>query len=86
MIIPKEWRDALPSPSYSVKHLKLSISQSCTRHEIGELVDSFLWISPLEDILSIKCSKKFRPDFEKIFVKVLHLSYNLETYSLCFDR
>lgn len=72
-IIPKEFRETLPSPSYKVKHLMVSISKSFTRDEIGELVDSLLWISPLPDILSIECSNNSKPDFDQISLKVSHL-------------
>ena len=51
----------------------VSISKSFTRDEIGELVDSLLWISPLPDILSIECSNNSKPDFDQISLKVSHL-------------
>ena len=68
-IIPKELRETVSSPSYNVKHLHLyqpSSALSYTRHEINELMDSLLWISPLIDILTIECSCKGFPDFYKI--------------------
>jgi hypothetical protein len=74
VIIPKELRKTISSPSYTVKHLRLSISQSfTTRDEIGELVDSLLWISPLPDILLMECSSKSEHYFDRISIKVLHL-------------
>ncbi|XP_050289693.1 F-box/FBD/LRR-repeat protein At3g26920-like [Quercus robur] len=78
-IIPKELRETLPSPSYNVKHLMVSISKSFTRDEIGELVDSLLWISPLPDILSMECSKNSKPDFDQISLKFFKQSYNCKT-------
>ena len=73
-IIPKEFRETLPSPSYNVKHIMVTISKSHTRDEIGDqLVDSLLWISPLPDILSIECSNNSKPDFDQISLKVSHL-------------
>uniref|UniRef100_A0A7N2LMJ7 At1g61320/AtMIF1 LRR domain-containing protein n=1 Tax=Quercus lobata TaxID=97700 RepID=A0A7N2LMJ7_QUELO len=74
-IIPKEFRETLPSPSYNVKHLMVSISKSFTRDEIGELVDSLLWISPLPDILSMECSKNSKPDFDQISLKMILLEH-----------
>ena len=70
-IIPKELRETVSSPSYNVKHLHLYRSSSSsslfyTRHEINEIMDSLLWISPLLDILTIECSCKGFPDFYKI--------------------
>ena len=84
--IPKELRETLPSPSYNVKHLKLSISQSFPRNEIDKLLDSLLWIFPLPDFLSMKFSYKSFLDFDQITLKVLNLliSYNVETCSLSF--
>ena len=73
VIIPKELRKTISSPSYNVKHLRILIYQSFTRDEIGELVDSLLWISPLPDILSMECSNKSEHDFDQISIKVLHL-------------
>lgn len=73
VIIPKELRETLPLPSYNVKHLKPSISLSVLRDEIGELLDSLLWISPLPDILSMEFSNNSIPDFDHISLKVLHL-------------
>jgi hypothetical protein len=77
VILAKELRECIPSPSYNVKHLKLSIS-SFTRRDISELVDTLLWISPRPDILSIECiSDKSAPEFDKISIKVLHLFISL---------
>lgn len=78
MIIPKELRDTLPSPSYNVKHLKLSIFVSFMSHEIGELLDSLLWISPLPDSLSMKCGDESdSDDIDQIYLKVLQFIYFL---------
>ncbi|GMY34621.1 F-box/FBD/LRR-repeat protein At3g52680-like isoform X1 [Fagus crenata] len=79
-IIPKELRETVSSPSYNVKHLHLyqpSSALSYTRHEINELMDSLLWISPLLDILTIECSCKGFPDFYKITFK---FSYEKPSY------
>ena len=83
-IIPKELRETVSSPSYNVKHLHLYRSSSSsslfyTRHEINEIMDSLLWISPLLDILTIECSCKGFPDFYKITFKVSHFFYFLES-------
>ena len=53
VIAPKELRETLPSPSYNVKQLKLTICDLCEIYEITELVDSLLWIFPLQEILFI---------------------------------
>ncbi|XP_050279352.1 uncharacterized protein LOC126720657 isoform X3 [Quercus robur] len=53
MVIPKELRDIVSSPSYKVKQLKVEISKSFTTHEFIELVDSLLWISPRLELLLI---------------------------------
>ncbi|XP_050280144.1 putative F-box/LRR-repeat protein At4g00320 [Quercus robur] len=53
MVIPKELRDIVSSPSYRVKQLKVEISKSFTTHEFIELVDSLLWISPRLELLLI---------------------------------
>jgi hypothetical protein len=79
VILAKELRECIPSPSYNVKHLKLSVS-SFTRRDISELVDTLLWISPRPDILSIECisgSADSAPEFDKISIKVLHLFISL---------
>jgi hypothetical protein len=57
LIAPKELREILPSPLYNVKQLKLKVWNDWyprMRHEIIELVDSLLWISPLLEILFIE--------------------------------
>ena len=76
VILAKELRECIPSPSYNVKHLKLSIL-SFTRRDISELVDNLLWISPRPDILSIECRNGSAPEFDKISIKVLHLFISL---------
>ena len=76
VILAKELRECIPSPSYNVKHLKLSIF-SFTRRDISELVDNLLWISPRPDILSIECRNRSAPEFDKISIKVLHLFISL---------
>ncbi len=76
VILAKELRECIPSPSYNIKHLKLSIS-SFTRRDISELVDNLLWISPRPDILSIECISRSAPEFDKISIKVLHLFISL---------
>lgn len=53
MVIPKELRDTLSSPSYKVKQLMVQILKSFTADEFIELVDNLLWISPHLELLLI---------------------------------
>ena len=75
MVIPKELRDIVSSPSYKVKQLKVEISKSFTTHEFIELVDSLLWISPLLELLLRKYGKWIDEDkcYETISFKVLRI-------------
>nr|POE69308.1 hypothetical protein CFP56_42884 [Quercus suber] len=61
VVVPKELRDTLPSPSYNVKQLKVAIYQPWNGHEIDRLVDNLLWISPLPEIVVITCWINVKP-------------------------
>ena len=78
VIIPEELRVTLSSPLYNVKHLKLIIPPPFTEYKISELLDGFLWISPLPELLVIESnSHKSDPDFDKLTFEVLTFSYFL---------
>ncbi|XP_050285747.1 uncharacterized protein LOC126725216 isoform X2 [Quercus robur] len=78
VIIPEELRVTLSSPLYNVKHLKLIICPPFTGYEISELLDSFLWISPLPELLVIESNRhKSDPDFDKL---TFELSYEKPIY------
>jgi hypothetical protein len=70
MVIPRNLRETLPSPSYNVKQLKLQTEILSTGIEIAELVDSLLWISPLPEILLIVHSINREPWMDTISFKV----------------
>ncbi|XP_065631101.1 uncharacterized protein LOC111995127 [Quercus suber] len=53
MVMPKELRDTLSSPSYKVKQLMVQILKSFTADEFIEHVDNLLWISPRLELLLI---------------------------------
>ncbi|GMY20384.1 hydroxyphenylpyruvate reductase, partial [Fagus crenata] len=69
MVIPRNLRETLPSPSYNVKQLKLQTEILSTGIEIAELVDSLLWISPLPEILLIVHSINREPWMDTISFK-----------------
>jgi hypothetical protein len=75
VIAPKELRETLPSPSYNVKQLKLTIVDLCEIYEITELVDSLLWIFPLLEtlfMLMMEDGEYYNP-FHQISFQVLHI-------------
>ncbi|XP_030965768.1 uncharacterized protein LOC115986647 [Quercus lobata] len=61
VVIPQELRDTLPSPSYLVKQLKVSLSRPDTGSEIDKLVDNLLWISPLPEVVVIAYRINVKP-------------------------
>ena len=84
MVIPKELRDIVSSPSYRVKQLKVEISKSFTTHEFIELVDSLLWISPRLELLFITHGEWIDKNWyrETISFKVLRILISLEFINL----
>ena len=84
MVIPKELRDIVSSPSYRVKQLKVEISKSFTTHEFIELVDSLLWISPRLELLLITHGEWIDKNWyrETISFKVLRILISLEFINL----
>ena len=84
MVIPKQLRDIVSSPSYRVKQLKVEISKSFTTHEFIELVDSLLWISPRLELLLITHGEWIDKNWyrETVSFKVLRILISLEFINL----
>jgi hypothetical protein len=77
IVISKELKETLPSPSYNVKQFHLWMSKPFTTHEIVEIVDNLLWISPLPELLLITHSIGVKRWFETISFKVLRILNSL---------
>jgi hypothetical protein len=77
VITPETLREIQPSPLYNVKQLKLRILDMPLRWQINQIVDAFLWISPLLETLSIewqlRTTKFDNIAFKSISFKVLHM-------------
>ena len=72
MVIPKELRETVPSPSPNVKQLKVKMSMAFIGHEIAKLVDNLLWIAPLPEVLLILYEIYKKPT-DSISFKVLKI-------------
>ena len=73
VVIPKELRDTVPSPSPNVKQLKVEMSTAFIGHEIAKLVDNLLWIAPLPEVLLILYEIYDDKPMDSISFKVLQI-------------